>query len=259
MQARALARERCGKRVEARILGPSFERHRKLWAAEPPDANIQYLLYQTLVGAWPIEKERVKAYIEKAAREAKSRTSWTAPQAAYETALQGFVDAVLADETFRRELESFVGTVRDAGRTSSLAQVLLKLTCPGVPDIYQGTELRIGASSIPTTGGRWIRPTTPLLGELEGLPVAKVMARADEAPKLLPITRALACAARGRAFGPDGAYEPLAVEGRFLSRGRVRARRSRHGGPSFRPSAAESGETRVLLPAAPGATSSGEM
>jgi (1->4)-alpha-D-glucan 1-alpha-D-glucosylmutase len=48
---------------------------------------------------------------------------------------------VLADETFRRELESFVGTIRDAGRTSSLAQVLLKLTCPGVPDIYQGTEL----------------------------------------------------------------------------------------------------------------------
>ena len=104
-------------------------------------ARRQYLLYQTLVGAWPIETERVKAYIEKAAREAKARTSWTAPQAAYETALQGFVDTVLADETFRRELESFVATVRDAGRTYSLGQVLLKLTCPGVPDIYQGTEL----------------------------------------------------------------------------------------------------------------------
>ena len=65
----------------ARVVRGWFERHRKHWGAEPPDTNIQYLLYQTLVGAWPIEKERVKAYVEKAAREAKSRTTWTEPNA----------------------------------------------------------------------------------------------------------------------------------------------------------------------------------
>ncbi|HZM53199.1 MAG TPA: malto-oligosyltrehalose synthase [Vicinamibacteria bacterium] len=200
----------------ARVVRGWFERHRKHWGGEPPDPNIQYLLYQTLVGAWPIEKERVKAYVEKAAREAKSRTSWTEPQAAYETALQGLVDAVLADETFRRELESFVATVRDAGRTYSLGQVLLKLTCPGVPDIYQGTEL--WDRSLVDPDNR--RPVDfalrrRLLGELEGLPVATVMARADEGlPKLWLITRALGLRrARPAPFGPDGAYTPLVVEG----------------------------------------------
>jgi (1->4)-alpha-D-glucan 1-alpha-D-glucosylmutase len=229
----------------ARVVRGWFERHSRHWGAEPPDRNIEYLFYQTLVGAWPIEPERVKAYMEKAAREAKARTSWTSPQTAYEAALQGFVDAVLADETFRRELESFVATVRDAGRTSSLAQVLLKLTCPGVPDIYQGTEL--WDLSLVDPDNR--RPVDfarrqRLLGELEGMPVARVMERADEGlPKLWVITRALALR-RGRPapFGPDGAYTPLAVEGPAadhavaFSRGVLK----RRGGW---------GDTRVLLPA----------
>jgi (1->4)-alpha-D-glucan 1-alpha-D-glucosylmutase len=200
----------------ARVARGWFERHQRHWGAEPPDRNIEYLLYQTLVGAWPIETERVKAYIEKAAREAKARTSWMAPQAAYEAALQKFVEVVLADETFRRELESFVSTVRDAGRASSLAQVLLKLTCPGVPDIYQGTEL--WDLSLVDPDNR--RPVDfarrqRLLGELEGLPLSAVVARADEGlPKLFLITRALALRrARPGPFGPDGAYTPLEVEG----------------------------------------------
>ena len=239
----------------ARVVRGWFERHARHWGAEPPDRNIEYLLYQTLVGAWPIEAERVKAYIEKAAREAKARTSWTAPQAGYETALQAFVEAVLADETFRRELASFVGTVRDAGRTSSLAQVLLKLTCPGVPDIYQGTEL--WDLSLVDPDNR--RPVDfglrhRLLGELEGLAVGAVMARADEGlPKLWLITRALALRrARPVPFGPDGAYTPLAVEGpasdhvvAFARGGEVvsvvpRFALKRRG---------EWGDTRVVLPA----------
>jgi (1->4)-alpha-D-glucan 1-alpha-D-glucosylmutase len=200
----------------ARVARGWFERHARHWGAHPPDRNLEYLLYQTLVGAWPIETSRVKAYMEKAAREAKARTSWTAPQAAYEEALQGFVDAVLADDTFRRELESFVATVRDAGRTSSLGQVLLKLTCPGVPDVYQGTEL--WDLSLVDPDNR--RPVDfalrhRLQGELEGMPAAAVMARADEGlPKLWLITRALALRrARPKPFGPEGAYEPLAAEG----------------------------------------------
>ena len=59
--------------------------------AEGPDGNTEYLLYQTLVGAWPIEAERIKPYMEKAAREAKSHTSWTSPQPAFESALASFL------------------------------------------------------------------------------------------------------------------------------------------------------------------------
>ena len=89
---------------------------------------------------------------------------------------------MLADETFRRELEAFVATAASTpGGSSSLAQVLLKLTCPGVPDIYQGTEL--WDLSLVDPDNR--RPVDfarrhRLLGELEGIPVAAVMERADE-------------------------------------------------------------------------------
>ena len=193
-----------------------FERNVRHWGKETPDRNTEYLFYQTLVGAWPIEPPRIKAYMEKAAREAKSRTSWTAPDAAYEAALQGFVDGVLGEEAFRREMDGLVATLRDAGRASSLAQVLLKMTCPGVPDLYQGTEL--WDSSLVDPDNR--RPVDfalrhRLLGELEGLSAAAVMARADEGlPKLWLVTRALALRrARPQAFGPHGEYAILPATG----------------------------------------------
>ena len=201
----------------AKVVGPWFERHQGFWGEEAPDRNTEYLFYQTMVGAWPIEKDRIKAYMEKAAREAKTRTSWTAPSAAYESALLAFVEAVIADERFRRELDAFVGTLLEAGRTSSMAQVLLKLTAPGVPDIYQGTEL--WDLSLVDPDNR--RPVDfalrqRLLAELEGMPVETVMARIDEGlPKLWLITRALALRReRPEAFGGQGAYTPLAVAGR---------------------------------------------
>jgi (1->4)-alpha-D-glucan 1-alpha-D-glucosylmutase len=201
----------------ARVVGPWFERHQAFWGKEAPDRNTEYLFYQTMVGAWPIEKERIKAYMEKAAREAKSRTSWTAPNADYESALQGFLDAVTADERFRREIEAFVGTLLEAGRVSSLAQVLLKMTAPGVPDIYQGTEL--WDLSLVDPDNR--RPVDyalrkRLLGELEGMSPEAILARGDEGlPKLWVTTRSLGLRReRPQAFGREGAYTPLAVEGR---------------------------------------------
>jgi (1->4)-alpha-D-glucan 1-alpha-D-glucosylmutase len=106
-----------------------------------PDGHAEYLLYQTLVGAWPIEGERLAEYLRKALREAKLRTSWTGIDEAYEAAVIGFADASLADPAFRDSLEAFVVHVLRQGRVNSLAQVLLKLTVPGVPDIYQGMEL----------------------------------------------------------------------------------------------------------------------
>jgi (1->4)-alpha-D-glucan 1-alpha-D-glucosylmutase len=193
-----------------------FERNRRHWGAETPDLNTEYLFYQTLVGTWPIETPRIKAYMEKAAREAKSRTSWTSPDAAYESLLQAFVDGVMSDEAFRREMDAFVSTLLEPGRTSSLAQVLLKMTSSGVPDLYQGTEL--WDSSLVDPDNR--RPVDfalrqRLLGEMEGLSVESVMARTDEGlPKLWLITRALRLRrARPRAFGPQGEYVPLATSG----------------------------------------------
>src|SRR6266700_4062774 len=116
----------------------SNDRHR---SGGWPDHNIEYLLYQTLVGAWPIDEDRVLAYMEKASREAKEHTSWTDPNPGYDEALGSFVRGVLRDDGFRRDLAAFLEPLRAAGWANGLAQLALLLTCPGVPDLYQGTEL----------------------------------------------------------------------------------------------------------------------
>lgn len=109
--------------------------------ADAVDPNDLYLLLQTLVGAWPIGAERATAYMVKAAREAKERTSWRDWNESYEAALGALVEALLGDDAFRQDLEAFVQTVRRPGRIVSLTQTTLRLACPGVPDTYQGCEL----------------------------------------------------------------------------------------------------------------------
>jgi (1->4)-alpha-D-glucan 1-alpha-D-glucosylmutase len=118
-----------------------------------PSRNDEYLLYQTLVGAWPGEvagdelaafRERIAQYMEKATREAKVHTSWINPSAAYDAAMRRFVTGILDPRRSSRFLDSlatFSRRVAFFGRFNSLAQALVKLTAPGVPDIYQGTEL----------------------------------------------------------------------------------------------------------------------
>jgi len=106
-----------------------------------PDRNTEYFLYQTLIGAWPISKERLSAYMEKAVREAKQQTSWTQQNREFEDALRSFIERILDSPPFVTELESFVARLLSAGRINSLAQSLLKCTAPGVPDTYQGGEL----------------------------------------------------------------------------------------------------------------------
>jgi (1->4)-alpha-D-glucan 1-alpha-D-glucosylmutase len=106
-----------------------------------PDHNIEYLLYQILVGAWPIDEARAIAYLQKASKEAKEHTSWTDPNPGYDEALVAFVGGVMHHDEFLRELESFVEPLRAPGWVNGLAQLLLLLTSPGVPDVYQGTEL----------------------------------------------------------------------------------------------------------------------
>jgi (1->4)-alpha-D-glucan 1-alpha-D-glucosylmutase len=107
-----------------------------------PEYNIRYLLFQTLVGAWPIATERLVAYMDKAAKEAKVHTSWSEPNAEYDYSLRRFVEATVSDGEFLGELHGFLARQRivELGRATALAQHTLLLTCPGIPDLYQGTE-----------------------------------------------------------------------------------------------------------------------
>ncbi len=119
-----------------------------------PDRNDQYLLYQTLLGIWPQAhpneselnalRQRVQVYMRKAVREAKVHTRWIRPDDAYETALATFIDGLLGrlePNPFLQEFHALHALVARCGLYNSLAQTLLKLTSPGVPDIYQGNEL----------------------------------------------------------------------------------------------------------------------
>lgn len=113
-----------------------------------PDANDEYFIYQTLLGTYPMPgqplndyPERLSAYLQKALREAKRYTTHDLPNAAYEAATQAFAQQLLHQQRpFWRQFELFFQQVVDYGILNSLAQVVLKCTCPGIPDVYQGTE-----------------------------------------------------------------------------------------------------------------------
>ncbi|HWF25101.1 MAG TPA: malto-oligosyltrehalose synthase [Solirubrobacteraceae bacterium] len=106
-----------------------------------PDANEEYLIYQTLVGAWPLERERLSAYLEKALREAKINTDWDEPDERWERSVLEFAAGLYDHEPFRESFDPFVARVAAAGEAAALGALLLKLTCPGAADIYQGDEL----------------------------------------------------------------------------------------------------------------------
>ncbi len=108
--------------------------------AAGPDPATEQLIWQTLVGAWPLTADRAVAYLQKATREAKSHTSWLEPDADYESAVEAFVRAVLSDGPLTALIEDFVRGLEPAWRTTVLAQKLVQLTVPGVADTYQGTE-----------------------------------------------------------------------------------------------------------------------
>ncbi|HLZ98147.1 MAG TPA: malto-oligosyltrehalose synthase, partial [Steroidobacteraceae bacterium] len=111
------------------------------WKNRTPDRHAEYLLYQTLIGAWPIDQERCWRYMLKACREAKIRTSWHEPNAGYEENIRGFVDGVFQTPDFIASLEAFIEPLVLPGRINSLSQTLIKMIVSGVPDFYQGTEL----------------------------------------------------------------------------------------------------------------------
>lgn len=105
------------------------------------DGPLEHLLWQAIVGAWPASPERLHAYAEKAAREAGDSTTWTAPDTAFEARMHALVDAVFQDERVGRLVARAVALLEAPGWSNSLSAKLIQLTAPGVPDVYQGSEL----------------------------------------------------------------------------------------------------------------------
>ena len=105
------------------------------------DPNEEYLLWQTLVGAWPVVPGRVELYLEKALRESKRNTNWIEPNEAHEQRVRAFVRDLYGNQEFLADFEPFAARVAHAGEHASLGALLLRLTSPGVPDLYQGDGL----------------------------------------------------------------------------------------------------------------------
>ncbi len=178
-----------------------------------PEPDLEYLMWQTLVGAWLIGPERLGEYIGKAMHEAKTRTSWTVRRAGYESAVLGLVDAVLGDPELTAAIASFVAKIAPDARVNTLGAKLVQLTMPGVADVYQGCELT-GLSLVDPDNRRPVdyQRRRRLLAALEAAPDQAAYGGGLDAEKLLVTSRAL----RLRRDHPDwfaGSYTPLASEG----------------------------------------------
>jgi (1->4)-alpha-D-glucan 1-alpha-D-glucosylmutase len=187
------------------------EQHRK---NDFPDRNAEYLLYQTLVGAWSISLERILAYMEKASCEAKQHTDWNHRNTRYDEALKDFVTAALADGDFVRDLESFIASLAEAAHINSLAQTLVKLTAPGVPDLYQGNEV-LDFSLVDPDNRRPVdfEARKRLLGDVKRMGAEESWKRRDEGmAKIWLIRKTLAYRARHDTIF-DGDYEPIVAGG----------------------------------------------
>jgi (1->4)-alpha-D-glucan 1-alpha-D-glucosylmutase len=191
------------------------------WKNRTPDRHAEYLLYQTLIGAWPIDAERCWNYMLKACREAKINTSWHEPNAGYEESLKAFVDGVYESQEFIASLERFVAPLVQPGRINSLAQTLVKMVAPGVPDFYQGTEL--WDLSLVDPDNR--RPVdfgfrAAALQRARDSTAEQVLADWDSGlPKLWLTMRVLAARhERPDCFAPASKYQPLVAQGSNLGR-----------------------------------------
>lgn len=126
--------------VEWRALVERLDADR-YWGTVTPDRTFEYLFWQTCIGAWPLSAERAHQFATKAVREARLRTSWRGPDETFEAAMHAWIDAVLVDPQITAEIGDFVARLEPRATANSLAQLLVKLTAPGVPDFYQGSEL----------------------------------------------------------------------------------------------------------------------
>ncbi|MFQ5925926.1 MAG: malto-oligosyltrehalose synthase [Terriglobia bacterium] len=205
---------------------------RRVNARPAPDRNEEVLLYQTLLGAWPLAeeevpafRERLKSYMVKAAREAKLHTSWLEPNPAHESALAEFVEAILRPSTtnrFWKDFLRFQKQIAHYGALNALAQVLVKIAAPGVPDFYQGTELW-DFSLVDPDNRRPVdfQKRAQLLKDLQQVEAAGLVALAralladwrDGRVKLYLTYKALQFRRDHRELFLDGDYIPLQISG----------------------------------------------
>ncbi len=188
-------------------------RHADRWPDGLRDLDLEYLVYQTLVGAHPLPVERLHTYLDKAMREAKRATSWLDPDDRFERAAHAFVDTLDIDETFQAELAELSARLSPAAGIASLSQLALKLTLPGVPDIYQGSELFTDSLVDPDN-------RRAVDYQLRRDLLQRAVDRADPPPlddgaklwltaRLLDVRRKYT----DSLLGPHATYEPLAVTG----------------------------------------------
>jgi len=181
-----------------------------------PDANEQILIYQTLLGAWPIEPDRLKQYVTKALREGKTHTSWIDINEEYERGVLAFVDGLYEHEAFRKDFARLHRKVAYFGALSSLSQLVLKIASPGVPDIYRGTEMWDFSLSDPDNR-RAVDFTSrvQLLGDLQkrANPKSLLKTLADGRLKMYVIWKLLSFRRTHADLFSQGDYIPLRVEG----------------------------------------------
>ncbi|MEA2236309.1 MAG: (1-_4)-alpha-D-glucan 1-alpha-D-glucosylmutase [Thermoanaerobaculia bacterium] len=231
MNATATHDTKRGEDVRARInvlseMAPQWEHQVRRWSKMnaarkkngAPHPNEELLLYQTLIGMWPLDDselpsvpDRLQQYLEKAAREAKNHTSWIAPDKQYEESLLSFAAAVLNDHEFRTDFLRFQKRIAFYGFLNSLSQVVLKATAPGAPDFYQGTELW-DFSLVDPDNRRPVdyqRRRTMLAGLKTASPDTLLHHWQDGRIKMFVTWKLLELRARHAALFRDGAYEPI--------------------------------------------------
>jgi (1->4)-alpha-D-glucan 1-alpha-D-glucosylmutase len=198
---------------------------------ELPDANVEYLLYQTLLGTWPgtladgaareAFQQRMRGYLLKAVREAKVHTSWISPHEEYERSLEDFVSAVLDPSrsgAFLGDLGAFLAPLLGPGLLNSVSQTLLKVAAPGVPDFYQGTEvwefrLVDPDNRAPVDFLRRRRMLDALDAPKGAAPTGLLTSLEDGRLKLFVTARALAFRRTHRDLFLRGDYEPVSASG----------------------------------------------
>jgi (1->4)-alpha-D-glucan 1-alpha-D-glucosylmutase len=192
-----------------------------------PDGNMEYLIYQTLLGSYPFEDnelaeftQRASEYIVKALREAKIHTSWLNSNTKYENAATGFISQIRSDKSFLADFLPFQKQVAHYGFFNSLSQTLLKITCPGVPDFYQGSELW-NLSMVDPDNRRLVdyKKRVQFLSEVSSFDPSNLKLlwedyRSGKA-KLYLIFRALQIRRELKGLFEEGTYVALSVEGAF--------------------------------------------